>query len=366
MSETPSAAPQETPPQPSADTPSTSGPSAQPPPRKPLWRRLVNWIWPLIVGALVGIFLRLLFRGKPGNPFAAMDSGFILLAPLVVGAATVFVAEMKSRHRWRYYAGAGALANALFVIGTLAIMIEGWICAVIIIPVFALVGAIGGLLMGLIFRLTEWPKHAMYALAVMPIVVGAFPKHEDAHPHFESIERTIRVPAPPAVIWRQIHEARDIRPAEVDRGFIYRIGVPLPIAGVTEQTPTGLVRKVTMGKSVHFDQVIADWDENRYVRFTYRFYEDSFPPNALDEHVRIGGYYFDLIDTSYRLTPQDDGSSTLAIRMSYRVSTQFNWYANRVAEVLIGNFEETILEFYRNRSVASTAQSASSVVGPSN
>jgi hypothetical protein len=36
--------------------------------------------------------------------------------------------------------------------------------------------------------------------------------------------------------------------------------------------------------------------------------------------------------------------------MSYRVSTQFNWYADAVAQGLLGNFEDVILDFYRQRS----------------
>ena len=108
-----------------------------------------------------------------------------------------------------------------------------------------------------------------------------------------------------------------------------------------------------MGKHVHFDQVVAEWTENRHVRWTYRFDDDSFPPGALDDHVRIGGRYFDLIDTEYTLTPEDAQSTLLRIRIRYRVSTDFNWYADMVARLLIGNFEEVILRFYERRTTTS-------------
>jgi hypothetical protein len=35
--------------------------------------------------------------------------------------------------------------------------------------------------------------------------------------------------------------------------------------------------------------------------------------------------------------------------MSYRVSTQFNWYAKRVAALMFSNSEEVILDFYARR-----------------
>ena len=106
-----------------------------------------------------------------------------------------------------------------------------------------------------------------------------------------------------------------------------------------------------MGKGIHFDQVVTAWQPQRYVHFDYRFAPDSFPPRALDDHVRIGGMYFDLRDTSYALAPRGNGT-TLTIRMRYRVSTSFNWYARPIARLLIGNFEDTILQFYRHRSEA--------------
>jgi hypothetical protein len=307
--------------------------------------------WPLLTGALIGLTLRLVFSGKPGGPFAAMQGVFIFFAPMAVGAITVYFAERKMRRGWGYYVWAPAVASALCVIGSMLILIEGLICAIIIVPLFMILGATGGLIMGVICRATNWPKHAAYSFVILPLALGGFPTHEADYPVIGVIERSITVPASPKIIWRQIQNARDIRPDEVGGAWIYRIGVPLPIAGVTEQTSSGLVRKITMGKSVHFDQVVADWDEARYVRWTYRFYADSFPPGALDDHVKIGGHYFDVIDTAYTLTPVSGRSTLLNVKMKYRVSTQFNWYADGVAHLLIGNFEEVILEFYRDRAV---------------
>ncbi len=80
-----------------------------------------------------------------------------------------------------------------------------------------------------------------------------------------------------------------------------------------------------------------------------------FPPHALDDHVKIGGHYFDLADTEYTLTPNGDGKTNLRIRIRYRVSTQFNWYADRVAAWLIGDFSEVVLQFYARRAAAASS-----------
>lgn len=324
--------------------------TGQTPAIKPRVLPYSNW-WPLAMGALTGIVLRLIFSGDPGGAFTAMKGAFVYLAPIAVGAVTVYVAEAKQQRKWSYYVWAPVAANALFVLGTMAILIEGLICVVIILPLFCVLGALGGLLMGVICRATRRRREAVYSFAVLPILLGFIPTPEANLQRIRTIERTIVVEAQPQQIWQQLHDARDIRPDEVGHAWMYRIGVPLPIAGVTQQTPTGFVRKISMGRSIHFEQVATEWRENQFVRWTYRFDKDSFPPRALDDHVTIGGHYFDLLDTTYKLHPTGPQLTELTITMSYRVSTQFNWYADSVASFLIGNFEEVILEFYRRRAV---------------
>jgi hypothetical protein len=306
-----------------------------------------EWL-PVLAGVLSGIGLRLLFMGRPGGMYTPMMGAFIYFAPTLVGAITVYVAERRARRSWAYYVGAAALANVLFVIGTLAIMIEGLICVVIIMPLFAVLGAVGGLAMGAMCRLGRRPRRAIYSFAAVPLVFGAVETRLPAPQRVETIERVRHIAAPPPAIWREIWDVRDIRPDEVEQAWMYRIGVPLPVSGITQQTPQGLVRRITMGKNIHFDQVFVDWQPDRYVLWTYRFAEDSFPPAALDDHVKIGGHYFGLQTTSYTITPEGGGAQ-LKISMQYRLSTDFNWYADPVARLLMGNFEEVILAFYGRR-----------------
>jgi hypothetical protein len=315
--------------------------------------------WPLMMGALTGVALRLVFSGKAGSPYSAMMNSFVLLVPLLVGAVTVYVAERQRRRSWQYYAWAPVAANALFVLGTMVIMIEGLVCAILIVPLFGVVGAIGGLIMGAICRKTDWPRHALYSLAVLPFIAGGFEQHVPLPDRERAVEHVRIVNASPADIWRQIENARDIVPAEVEQAWVYRIGVPIPKAGVSERTAEGMVRHITMGRGIHFDQVAVDWQPNRHVRWVNRFTEDSFPPDTLDEHVKIGGRYFGIGDTDYTLKSLGQATE-LRMTVRYRVSTSFNWYTGPVAEILIGNFEDVILGFYARRAeLDATALSAS-------
>lgn len=310
-------------------------------------------LWPLLAGALGGVALRLVFSGTPGGVYAAMMWPFIYLAPIVVGMVTIYVAETQKRRDWDYYLWAPIIANAFFVLGTMLIMIEGLICAVVIMPLFGLLGMVGGLVMGAVCRATNWPKQTLYCAAVLPIVLGAWDTASPLPQRESFVERAIVIGALPSTIWDHILNARNIRPDEVDSAWLYRIGVPVPLAGITEETPIGLVRRVTMGKNIQFEQLLTEWEQNRYLRWKYRFHKDSFPPYALDEHVVLGGHYFDITETSYTLTPRGD-LTELKVRMHYRVSTQFNWYADPVARFLLGNLAEINLAYYLRRSESAT------------
>jgi hypothetical protein len=308
-----------------------------------------RYAWPIAGGAVAGVLMRFAFFGDPGNAYSAMLGAFIVGAPLLVGIVTVWLAERIERRTWSYYFLAPALATSLMVLGTLFIMIEGMICAIVIVPLFASIGGAAGLLMGIVCRFTDWPRPTIAGcFAVLPLALGAF-EHRLPLPTLERMQdREIHVAAPPSEVWRELIDTRDIRPDEVDDAWMYRIGVPVPRAGAGDVEDGRAVRHITMGKGIRFDQIATEWQPGERVSWRYRFAADSFPPGALDDHVRIGGHYFDVGETTYALTPDGEGTR-LTVRMRYRVSTHFNWYAGPVADFLVGDFAEEILAFYARR-----------------
>ena len=310
-----------------------------------------HWLIPLLGGAAAALATRLVFSGSPGQRYSAMLGAFIYFAPVLGGAVTVYLAERIRRRSFWYYLWAPWCAVALFVGGTLMIYIEGLICAAVIVPLFALMGSVGGLVMGVICRVTRWPRQTLYGFAALPLVLGAIEPSLPDPQQFSGTSRTIFIAAPPERVWRELNDARAIQPAELGDAWAWRIGVPMPMDGWTQEEAGGRVRHVQWQKNVRFDELITEWEPPRRVKWHYRFAPDSFPAGALDDHVVIGGHYFDLRDTAYTLAPHE-GGTTLRIDVSWRVSTRFNWYADRVAQFLLGDFSAHILRFYKARSEA--------------
>lgn len=311
-------------------------------------RSRLGWLWPLGLGAVTGLAFRLVFFGEPDEAFTVMMASFTLLVPVVVGAVTVFTGERSQRRSWAWYFWSAAGANVLFVVGTFLFFIEGLICTLLAAPLFGLIGGIAGLTTGAVCRWSGRPRPLVLSVAALPLLFGSLEQHLPLPNHVDTVVRSRIIHSAPDRVWQAITHADDIEPEEIGSAWMYRIGVPLPLSAITEERDGELVRHIEMGKGIEFDQVVVDWKPGRRVSYTYRFTPDSFPPRALDDHVRIGGDYFDLRDTEYTLSATEDGTR-LTARMSYRVSTHFNWYAGLVARVLIGNFEESALAFYAGR-----------------
>jgi len=149
-------------------------------------------------------------------------------------------------------------------------------------------------------------------------------------------------------VWRQIVDVPDIRSEEVGSAWMYRIGVPTPLEVRGETRGGEHLRHVAMNRGVRFDQVATTWREPSEVVWRYRFDAGSFPAGALDDHVRIGGEYFDIRTCSFELRPAA-GGTRLTLSTRYRVSTHFNWYAGWIGDFVVGDFVETSLGLYAHR-----------------
>jgi hypothetical protein len=206
--------------------------------------------WPVGFGAIAGLLLRLVFSGKSGDPYVAMMASFIIGSPVLVSVVTVYLAERVERRTWGYYFVAPFVANLMFVVGTLLIEVEGWICAIVIVPLFAVIGGLVGLVMGAICRVTHWPRRAIVSsVALLPLLGGAVEQRVHTTRLERVQQRDLVIAAAPEDIWRVLVDTRDIRPAEVQDAWMYRIGVPTPTAGIGDFRAGEHLRHITMARA---------------------------------------------------------------------------------------------------------------------
>ncbi|HZY20041.1 MAG TPA: SRPBCC family protein [Ramlibacter sp.] len=318
-----------------------------------------------LAGAAYGLAMRLAFgmlpffaAAKPTAASGPMLASFVLLVPLGLGAWTVLAARDPSPD-WGWSLTAPWIPTLCFVAGTALLLLEGSICIALALPIFLAMATLGGLVGRVSLRFVRLPRHAAHALLLLPLLAGTAETHLPVTQQLAESRASTVIAAPPEAIWSLINRATDIRPQEMAQGIAFRIGVPSPMEAVTQDTPQGRLRRLRWARGVSFDEPIEAWEENRFIRWRYAFAPDSFPPGALDDHVVIGGRYFDLVDTSYALTPVP-GGTRLDIVVHYRVGTNFNWYAGWWGRLLVDDAAATILQFYKARAEAAGVRPAPS------
>lgn len=334
-------------------------PQSLPPPEPPEHGAPVtSWVYNGTLfagGALYGLLMRAAFglfnrqgAAESGNT-GVMLGAFLFFVPFVIGCITVAGIPREKRRAWRviFMPWVGAL---LFIFGCAVLLFEGAICLIMAAPIFLVMSSLGGLVAWAVLHATTRGPPPMLAggFLLLPLVFGAIEQELPVADTHSRLVANVHVNAAPDVVWRQIHAATDIRGDELGTALVWSIGVPRPLEGRTVSRADGRVRLSRWERGVHFAEPIVAWDENRYVRWRYEFAPDSIPAGALDEHVAIGGRYFDLLDSAYRLTPED-GGTRVELEVNYRVSTHFNWYANTLARVFIGGASRSILDLYKKR-----------------
>lgn len=279
---------------------------------------------------------------------ALMKASFLLVVPFIIGALIVYIQNYRKAVSFIQSFKVIIIFLVLLLLFSIVVLHEGAICVVIMTPIL-----LGGMLTGALFMkglcYKIWkPNKTIYSLVLLPFILLPIP--EKTQLHYDHVDRSILINAPAKVIWQQLNHADNIQPHEFKPSVLYSIGVPYPVSGLTKPTNEGLIRYSTWQKNIHFEEIIQQSKPNQYLSWTYRFSPTSIPQGALDDHVSIGGKYFDLRYTSFELTPINDQQTKLTLKIDYRISTEVNFYANQIAQLMVHDFSNVILDFYKNRS----------------
>jgi hypothetical protein len=79
---------------------------------------------------------------------------------------------------------------------------------------------------------------------------------------------------------------------------------------------------------------------------------EQTPPTTLDEHVTVGGKFFDVLYGEYTLEALHNGSTRLHLVSRHRMSTDFNWHAHLWTDAVMNDLQHRILLVVKNRAEA--------------
>ncbi|WBS02804.1 hypothetical protein OU994_00415 [Pseudoduganella sp. SL102] len=310
---------------------------------------------PLFAGALYGLLLRIMFDWKLLNDFLQIVStAFLVVTPFCVGAIAVFMTDQEQPLAVRRALRVSAQAMMVFMLAMIVLVLEGVICVVLVAPVFLAAAMVGGAVARLFILHGNTSRGTISAFAILPLLVGPLEGTLDTVQSEQVIVDSIRIAAPPEIVFDQLAQVRDIRPDELGFSFLHLIGLPRPVAADMHGEGSGTVRVSRWEKNVRFEEVITTW--NRPYAMHYRFHipPGSIPRDALDRHVEMGGEYFTVIDGGYDLARTSDGGTLLTLRTRFANRSQLKLYGNLWGKMVLHDFHGSILGLMRSRAEAAS------------
>jgi hypothetical protein len=314
----------------------------------------------LIVGVLVGFLygfgLRLVASLHLAR-FEVMTAGFICFMPFALGYVTMHYVESRQQQRlWTWW-----LLPWLPVAGSLAAciltLLEGWICVVMFAPLALVLSSVGGLLGGLAGRMIRTRRTRAVTVScvmVLPFLTAGWEKPVFYRLETRRVENVIDIQAPPDVIWRNIERVPAIRRDELPNSWTRTIGFPDPVEATLSHEGVGGVRNASFTGGLLFIETVDVWQPRQRLAFSIAAQTDKIPATTLDEHVRVGGPYFDALHGEYWLEPLDHGVTRLHLSSQHRVSTDFNWYAHIWTDAIMSDLQQRILQVIRKRCEAAS------------
>lgn len=318
----------------------------------------LSLLFAVAAGAAYGLVCRILFSGGngSGSVLVAMSFSFVFLVPVAIGFLTLTLApDGLLDNRW-YRVLAPWAASLLSLMGVWVTGWEGTICIAMMIPVILPLSNLGGLIAYRMRRRSQL-RGRLYAAGVLSILLlpyAAGPVEGAVPPALQmrTVERTIRIHAAPGEVWRQVVRVPRIRPEEYGTSLVHRIGFPRPVAATLSHEGVGGVRRASFERGVVFVETVTAWEPDRLLAFTIHADPSTIPPGALDEHVTVGGAYFDVLDGTYRIEPAGPGEVVLHLSSTHRLSTRFNFYASLWSDLVMGQIQANILRVVKHRAEA--------------
>ncbi|MEZ5401013.1 MAG: hypothetical protein R2729_15185 [Bryobacteraceae bacterium] len=310
-------------------------------------------LYSALAGFAYGLVCRILFSlHLAGDTLKVMTFGFLLVMPLAVGFISVYVAERSGRRGPAVWFGLPVLTTLALLLSAFLLFWEGAICLFLLMPGAIVMSIIGG---GLgVFCARRFGKSSLACVAILPFLIAPVEDALGPSREIRDVAARIAIAAPPAVVWKEIERVKAIRLDEQRYSWTQAIGFPRPIEATLSGQGIGAVRHATFAGGVLFVETVTLWEPDRRLGFDIRADSANIPPDTLDEHVTIGGQYFDALYGEYRLEPLPDGRTLLHLSSRHRLSTTLNFYARIWTDAVMRDIQDNILHVVRNRCERST------------
>lgn len=304
----------------------------------------------LIIGLTAGVLYAFLVMLLVTNNHDNVSITYIFALPLILGAIPVLFSTKEQLESYKTYLIIPWGITLIFFLLAWGLDFEGMICLVIIVVPFLFLGTLGAFIFRLIKLKNQGNGTKLYASLFLPLLILGIETNFQATDQIHTVSTAIEIEADKSKIWDNVKNVKDIQPDEIETHFVHLIGIPKPLNGEIDKDGIGGTRHITWDKGIKFEEKITSWDDSNGFTYDINVDPNSIPPTTLDEHVMIGGKYFDVLNGSYKIEKLSEEKSKVILTCSYRVTTNLNLYSKLWADFILDDFNKMILEVIKKRS----------------
>ena len=265
----------------------------------------------------------------------SMGSVLFLLLPFATGFATAMVAR-----RWNLLIASLIIGLILCSAILLFTGMEGWVCVLMSAPLIG-VGLTAGALSGVLVRIRVIDKSgspralSVLMLFVLPLfLMGANSLEEPSRrtPRAETFTSVLVVDAPPERVWNSI---KTMDRVNAHRGFLMRIGLPVPVSCSIDKEGLG-GKRTCYFESGYIEERITGWDPPRLMKLEITAWDVPGRP------------WLAFQDAGYEI--HEENGHTIMTRTTTIVSRLLPaWYWRRFERIGVETEHEYLFEAVRNR-----------------
>ena len=320
------------------------------------YKDIKNWKG-LLYGVAYGLASRAIFaledftEDKPFFPtFGLMTISFMFIVPFVIGLITAYHNDKITSSR-----KIAMITMPIFsILGLVGISVlfgqEGIICALMALPVFFFMALLGGLIGVRVFKRNRTDKLYVSLFVFLPFIIAPIENQLRLTDKIFTEHTTIEINSSDKIVWANITRVKPISETENNNSLFQIMGFPRPLEAELDTVAIGGIRKAIFARGLFFTETVTQMQENKILAFNIVADPKSIPPKALDEHVMVGGKYFDVLEGKYEIENINNNKIKLHLTSQFRLSTRFNFYSGLWSKLIMRDIQKNILEIIKQRS----------------
>lgn len=298
----------------------------------------------------IGFTIFALYGFKWSSVYNMMGMTFFIMFPYIVGVISILKSPKERLNSMTYKITQPWKILGIILLITMVLSLEGWACWIMLFPLLAFFSSVGGLVAGHFRLMQESQKLHISIMFLIPLILSPIESSLPKEQKIVETISTIEIQAPAKKIWDNITSVKRISKEE-DKSILTPIlAFPRPLEAILDKNEVGGYRKAIFTDGLIFHERVTKYKEQEEMFFTIKANTYEIPSTTFDEHLLIGGDYFNMLDGEYILIPLKNEKYKIKLISHFQVTTTFNWYAGILGELIMYDIQKNILKVIKKRS----------------